>query len=111
MFASLEPQHSFIISPTFPKLTFVTLKVPLRRKIVDPILNASEQHFQTSLNDVFSFSISFSVLEIFRFFKTCKLGDSDVIYSRIINYIYKIVNISVNNKQNSFKLCMSIAIC
>ena len=85
-------------------------KVPLRRKIVDPIWNASEQHFQTSLNGVFSFSISFSVLEIFRFFKTCKLGVSDVIYSRIINYIYKIVNISVNNKQNSLKLSMSIAI-
>ena len=59
---------------------------------------------------MFSFSISFLVLEIFRFFKTCKLGVSDVIYSRIINYIYKIVNISVNNKQNSFKLYMSIAI-
>ena len=52
----------------------------------------------------------FFVLEIFRFFKTCKLGVSDVIYSRIINCIYKIVNISVNNKQNSFKLCMSIGI-
>ena len=86
------------------------LQVPLRRKIVDPIWNASEQHFQTSLNGVFSFSISFSVLEIFRFFKTCKLGVSDIIYSRIINYIYKIVNISVNNKQNSFKLCMRMAI-
>ena len=85
-------------------------KVPLRRKIVDPIWNLSEQHFQTSLNGIFSFSIYFLVLEIFRFFKTCKLGVYAVIYSRIINYIYKIVNISVNNKQNSFKLCMSIAI-
>ena len=31
----------------------------------------------------------------------------DVIYSRIINYVYKILNISVNIKQNSLKLCMS----
>ena len=77
------------------------LKVPLRR---------SEQHFQSSLYGVFGFSISCLVLEIFRFFETCKLDVSDVNYSRITNYIYKIVNISVNNRQNSFKLCMSIAI-
>ena len=38
------------------------------------------------------------VLEISRFFETCKLGDSDVIYSQIINYIYQMVNISVNNR-------------
>ena len=87
-----------------------SLKVPLRRKIVDPILSASEQHFQTTLNGVFSFSISCLVLEIFWFFETCKLGVSDVTYSRIINYIHKMVNISVNNRQNSFKLCMRIAI-
>ena len=55
-------------------------KVPLRRKIVDPILNASQQHFHTSLNGVFSFAISCFVLEILRFFETCKLGVSDVIY-------------------------------
>ena len=86
------------------------LKVPLRRKIVDPILNASEQHFHTSLNGVFSFSISCFVLEISRFFETSKLGISDVIYSRIINYIYQTVNISVNSTQKFFKLCMTIAI-
>ena len=34
----------------------------------------------------------------------------DVIYSRIINCIYKLMNISVNIKQNFFKLCMSVAI-
>ena len=89
---------------------FLWFKVPLQRTIVDPILSATEQHFQTSLNGVFSFSISCFILEIFRFFQTCKLGVSDVIYSRVINGIYKMVNISVNNGQNSFKLCISIAI-
>ena len=49
-------------------------------------------------------------LEIFWFFETCKLGVSDVIYSRLINYIHKMVSISVNNRQNSFKLYMRIAI-
>ena len=39
-------------------------------KIVDPILNATEQHFQASLNGVFSFSISYFVVEILRFFET-----------------------------------------
>ena len=48
--------------------------------IDDPILNATEQHFQTSLNDVFSFSISYFVLDIFRFFETRKSSVSDVIY-------------------------------
>ena len=33
----------------------------------------------------------------------------DVIWSLILIYIYKIANISVNNK-NSFKFCTSIAI-
>ena len=89
---------------------FQLIKVPLRQKTVDPILNASEQHFHTSLNDVFSFSISCFVLEILRFFETCKLGVFDVIYSRIINYIYQMVNISVNSRQKFFKLCMTIAI-
>ena len=51
------------------------------------------QHLQTSLDRVFRFSISCLVLEIFRFFETCKLDVSDVIYSRIMKYIYKIVNI------------------
>ena len=86
------------------------IKVPLRRKIVDPILNVSEQHFHTSPNGVFSFSISCFVLEILRFFETCKLGVSDVIYSQITNYIYQMVNISVNSRQKFFKLCMTIAI-
>ena len=84
----------------FPKLTF---KVPLRRKIVDLILNASEQYFHTSLNELFSFFL-------LRFFETYKLGVSDVIYSRIINYIYQMVNICVNSRQKFFKLCMTIAI-
>ena len=35
----------------------------------------------------------------------------DVIYSRITNYFYKMMNISANIKQNSFKLCLNIAIC
>ena len=85
-------------------------KVPLRRKIVDPILSASEQHFQTNLNGVVSFAIFCLVLEIFWFFETCKLGISDVIDSRLMNCIHKMVNISANNRQNSFKLCMRIAI-
>ena len=76
------------------------LKCHCNENIVDPILDATEQHLQTSLNGVFSFLISCFVLEIFKFFETCKLGFSDVIYSGIINYIYKMVNISVNNRQN-----------
>ena len=77
------------------------LKCHCNEKIFDPILNTTEQHFDTSRNDVFSFWISCSVLEILRFFETCKLGVSDVIYSRIINYIYQMVNISVNSRQKS----------
>ena len=73
-------------------------------------LSVTEKHFQASLNGVFSFSISCFVLEIFRFFETCKLGSSDVIYSRLVNYIYIVVNIPLKNRQNSFKLCISIAI-
>ena len=65
-------------------------------------LNTTEQHFHTSLNGVFSFSMSCFVLETLRFFETCKLGVSDVIYSRIINYIYQMVNISVNSGQKIF---------
>ena len=86
------------------------LKCHCNEKIFDPILNTTEQYFDTSRNDVFSFWISCSVLEILRFFETCKLGVSDVIYSRIINYIYQMVNISVNSRQKFFKLCMTIAI-
>ena len=85
-------------------------KVSLQRKIVDAILNASDQHFHTKLNGVFSFSISCFILDMLRFFETCKLGVSDVIYSRIINYIYQMVNISVNSRQKCFKLCITIAI-
>ena len=85
-------------------------KVPLQRKIIDPILNAPEQHFHTSLNGIFSFSIYCFVLQILSFFETCKLGISDVIYSRIIHYIYQMVNISVNSRQKFFKICMTIAI-
>ena len=50
------------------------LKCHCNKKIFDPILNATEQHFHTSLNGVFSFSISCFVLEILRFFETCKLS-------------------------------------
>ena len=95
----------------FSLLLLCSYKVPLRREIVDLILNASEQHFLISLNGVFSFSISCFVLEILRFFEACKLGVSDVIYSRIINYIYQMVDISVNSRQKFFKPCMTIAIC
>ena len=87
------------------------LKCHCNEKIFDPILNTTERHFHSSLNDVFSFSIFCFVLEILRFFETCKLGVSDVIFSRIINYIYQMVNISVNSRQKFFKLCMAIAIC
>ena len=86
------------------------LKCHCNEKIFDPILNTTEQHFHTSLNGVFGFSISCFVVEILKFFETCKLCVSDVIYSRIINYIYQMVNISVNSRQKLFKLCMTIAI-
>ena len=86
------------------------LKCHCNEKIFDPILSTTEQHFHTSLNGVFSFSISCFVLEILRFFETCKLSVSDVIYSRIINCIYQMVNIFVNSTQKFFKLYMPIAI-
>ena len=86
------------------------LKCHCNEKILDPISNTTEQHFHTSFNGVFSFSISCFVLEILSFFETCKLGVSDVIYSRIINYIYQMVNISVNSRQKFFKLYMTIGI-
>ena len=86
------------------------LKCHCNEKIFETILNTTEQHFHASRNGVFSFSISCFVLEILRFFETCKLGVSDVIYSRITNYIYQMVNMSVNSRQKFFKLCMTIAI-
>ena len=42
----------------------------MQRKIVDPILNATEQLLQISLNGVFSFLIPCFVLEILKFFET-----------------------------------------
>ena len=99
------------VSPCPEKIEAIkSLKCHCNEKIFDPILNTTEQHFYTSLNGVFSLSISCLVLEILRFFETCKLGVSDVIYSRIINYIYQMVNIYVNSWQKFFKLCMTIAI-
>ena len=74
------------------------------------IIVKTEQHFQPTLNSVFSFSISYFVLEIIRVFQTCKLDVSDVIYSRIIDYIYQMVNISINGRQNFFNLCMTVSI-
>ena len=85
------------------------VKVLLQRKNLRSNFKHNRTTFSyTSLSGVFSFSISCFVLEILRFFETCKLGVSDVIYSRIINYIYQMVNISVNSRQKFFKLCMTI---
>ena len=52
-----------------PEKFHVPLKCHCNEKIFDPILNTTEQHFQTSLDGVFSFSISCFVLEILRFLK------------------------------------------
>ena len=71
------------------------------------MLNATLQHFQTSLNGVFSFSISCFVLDFLKHANYVSLTSSTY---ELINYIYKTVNISVNNRPNSFKLCISIAI-
>ena len=95
---------------TYPSLKLLHLKCHCNEKIFDSILNTTEQHSHTSLNGVFSFSISCLVSKILSFFQTCKLDVADVIYSRIINYIYQMVNISVNSRQKLFKLCMTIAI-
>ena len=96
------------IYSTSPPQKTEPLKCPCNEKFV----GATKQHLQTSLNNgVFSFSVSCFVLGIVRFFKTCKLSVFDVIYSRLINSIYKMVNISVNSRQNFFKLCMTIASC
>ena len=92
------------------KYKLVYLKCHCNEKIFDLILNTTEQHFPASLNGVFNFSISCFVLEILRFFEICKLGVSDVIYLRVINYIYQMVNISVNSRQKFFNLCMTIAV-
>ena len=85
---------SVLESSTSNTSTIFALSLPLRwlsatlvlnchcnEKIFDSILNTTEQHFDTSHNGVFSFSISCFVLEILRFFETCKLGVSDVIYT------------------------------
>ena len=103
-------RHSVYCHTPNTPLKEYSLKCHWDEQILDPILNTTEQHFHTSLNGVFSFPISCFVLEILRFFETCKLGVSDVIYSRIINCIYQMVNISVNSRQKFFKLCMTIAI-
>ena len=80
------------------------------QKITDPILNTTEQHFQMSLNSVFSFSLSCFVFEIFRLSLYANLVSLDVIYSRTISYIYKMMNIFGCNGQNLFKLCISVVI-
>ena len=54
------------------KIMLPLLKCHCNKKFFDPILNTTEQHFHTSLNGVFSFSISCFVLEILRSFETCK---------------------------------------
>ena len=87
------------------------LKCHCNEKIFNPILIVKEQHLRMRLNGVFSFSIPCFVSEIFRFLRNANYVPLDVIYSRIINYIYKMMNISINIKQNSFKLCMNVAIC
>ena len=87
-----------LIVSKFSYYPFCILKCHCNEKIFDPFLNTTKQHFDTSLNGIFSFSKSCFALEILRFFETCKLGVSDVIYSWIINYIYQMVNISVNSR-------------
>ena len=84
------------------------LKCHCNGKIVDLILIATEQHFLTRLNSAFSFLISCLVSEIFGFLKHANYVSLDVIYSRIINYIYKTMNISECSWQNLFELCTSI---
>ena len=74
------------------------LKCHCNGKIVDLVLIATEQNFRTRLNGSFSFSISCLVSEIFRFLKHA----NNVIYSRIISYIYKTMNISGFSWQNLF---------
>ena len=61
------------------RVTLTTLKCLCNEKIVDPILNATEQHFRTSLNGVFSAFLSYFVLKILGVVETLKLGVSDVI--------------------------------
>ena len=45
---------------------WLTYRNYTRNKIVDPVLNATEQHIQTSHHGVFSFTISRFVLETFK---------------------------------------------
>ena len=56
------------------------------------------------LNGVFSFSLSCFVLEIFRFSKYANWVSPDIIYSRIMNCIYKLIHIFGCNWQNLFRL-------
>ena len=96
------------------KISVYGKRPPLKCPCDEKSLIQFEAHqYNISIRVLMALSVSrylCLVLKIFRFFETCKLDVSDVIYSRITNYIYKIVNISVNNRQNYFKLCMSIAI-
>ena len=46
------------------------------------------------LNGAFRFLISCFVSEIFKFLKHANQGSLDVIYSRIVSYIYEMMNIS-----------------
>ena len=56
----------FCLVPKLIRLNPISLlKCHCYEKIFDPILNTTEQHFRTSLNGVFSFSISCFVLEIY----------------------------------------------
>ena len=85
------------------------LKSHCHGKIANPILIVKEQHLQIRLNGVFGFSISCSVSEIFGFLKHANQLPVDIIYSQIINYTYKMMNISINIKQNSFKLYLQLS--
>ena len=60
---------SSIIYNYYMTIALIALKVRVQRKIVDRILNTTEQHFYTNLNGVFSFSLSCFVLEILEFLK------------------------------------------
>ena len=51
MIGSLKGRKIFIHSCS------QTSKCPCNDKLIDPILNVTEQHFQMNLNDIFSFSL------------------------------------------------------
>ena len=80
----------------------IYIKVPLQRKN----FLSNFKHNRTT----FTYKPCFVLEILLRFFETCKIGVSDVIYTRIINYIYQMVNISVNSRHKLFKLCMTVAI-